>query len=97
MDPAANAPKPEFTLSEHNLVVNNGGSARGMTAVVKRKNGRDVQFVTVNRGTGNCQSLSHHPIFHNDAGEEHIFHKGSFRPVKSLGLNVIRREHAPRG
>ena len=93
----ANAPKPEFTLSEHNLVVNNGGSAKGMTAVVKRKNGRDVQFVTVNRGNGNCQSLTHHPIFHNADGEEHIYHKGQFRKVTSLGLNAIRKEKVQRG
>lgn len=97
MDPAANAPKPEFTLSEHNLVVNNGGSAKGMTAVVKIKKGRDVQFVTVNRGNGNCQSLTHHPIFHDVNGEEHIYHKDKFRRVSGLGLNVSHREQVKRG
>ena len=89
--------RPAFVVSNQNLVVSNGGSAKGMTAVVKRKNGRDVQFVTVNRGNGDCQSLTHHPIFHDVNGEEHIHHKGSFRPVKSLGLNVVRRETVDRG
>ena len=104
--PAADAPKPsnetkaerhEFVFTGEHLVVNNGGSAKGMTAVVKRKNGRDVQFVTVNRGNGNSQSLTHHPIFTNAAGEEHIHHKGQFRKVSHLGLNAVRREKANRG
>lgn len=105
-NPAADAPKPEetpavqrpaFVLSNQNLVVTNGGSAKGMTAVVKRKNGRDVQFVTVSRGNGNCQSLTHHPIFHDANGEEHIHHKGTHRKVAHLGLNIVRREHVERG
>lgn len=98
-NPVAPAPGPAFKLSNQNVVVSNGGSAFGQTAVIKIKNGRDVVFQSVPIGTvGGGVSQTHHPIWHDENGVEHIRTKeGKHVKLHEQGFNIVRRETANRG
>jgi hypothetical protein len=93
------APAPAFKLSNQNVVVSNGGSAYGQTAVIKIKNGREVAFQSVPIGTvGGGVSQTHHPIWHDENGVEHIRTKeGKHVKLSEQNFNIVRRESANRG
>jgi hypothetical protein len=74
------------------VVIDRGGSANGRLATTKRKVGKTVMYVTERVGQGgNTQRLTHHPVFVDDSGVEHIsLDKRTFVPL--VGIKILRRE-----
>lgn len=92
--PGAPTPTPVFAVTNVNVVVNEGGSAEGLTVtfVKGRRKGQ-----TIKRGTGGGFIQTHHPIFVNAKGVEYINRGNRFIPLATSGLNVVRRETVKRG
>lgn len=94
-------PRPSHTVTDQNVVVQRGGAAGGkLTTIKRRMGGRNVQTVTVSNGTTTGGIIqTHHPIYHDQNGVEHISLDGkTFRKLEHCThLNIVRRETVKRG
>lgn len=99
--PVAQPAPPTHTVTNQNVVINRGGQAGGKLVTFKRRmGGRNVQSITVSVGTTNGGGMqSHHPIYVDAAGVEHISVDGrTLRKLSDLKhLHIVRREHVNRG
>jgi len=97
----AHRPRPSHTVTNQNVVVQRGGAGAGKQVTIKRRmGGRNVQSVTTSNGTSSGGVIqTHHPIFHDADGVEHISLDGkTFRKLEHCQhLNIVRRETVKRG
>lgn len=90
-------PKAQFKITNQNVVVNNGGSGRGVTVTTRRHVGRDTITVQERLGTGDSRSLRHHAIHLDQNGVEHVIVRGKYVKLSNMRFNIVRRETVNRG
>ncbi len=83
-------------VTNQNLIVFEGGSAKGITFSRKIKIGKEMATQSFT-GSGTGGLNSHHPIFRDEKNEEHIHRDGAFIKVSGSDLNIKGRETVNRG